>query len=73
MNKIADEYDAGMGTTPGMWEMLSDVLAEYEEKLPYSLNLAIYALRDGQAKVTPNVKGNLRGKAEAERSEAVNA
>ena len=51
MNKISEEYDAGMGTTIGMWELLSDVLAEYKEKLPDSLNEAIYALRDGKAKV----------------------
>jgi hypothetical protein len=47
------EYEAGMGTTPGMWEMLSDLLCEYEEKLPESLNNAIYALRDGEAVVVP--------------------
>lgn len=45
------DYDAGMGTTPGMWEMLSELLAEQEEKLPESLNSAIYALRDGRARV----------------------
>lgn len=45
------EYDAGMGTTPGMWEMLSDILAENSEKLPDSLNTAIYALREGKARV----------------------
>lgn len=44
-----NEYDAGLGTTPGMWDMLSDQLAEHEEKLPESLNAAIYALRDGKA------------------------
>ncbi len=48
---IKDEYDAGMGTTPGMWDMLSEILAEYDEKLPESLNKAIVALRDCQAKV----------------------
>ena len=48
-----EEYDSGMGTTRGMWEMLSDVLAENEEKLPDSLNEAIYALRDGDAVVAP--------------------
>lgn len=64
MEQKMNEYDAGLGTTPGMWEMLSDALAEYEEKLPESLNAAIYALRDGKAFValkdeTPNEK--LRG------------
>jgi hypothetical protein len=44
-------YDTGMGTTPDMWEILSDVLAEDNEKLPISLNNAIYALRDGKAMV----------------------
>jgi hypothetical protein len=43
------EYDAGLGTTPGMWGMLSDLLVDYEKKLPGSLNNAIYALRDGEA------------------------
>ena len=37
--------------TQGMWEMLSDILAEYDEKLPQSLNDTIYALRDGRAEV----------------------
>lgn len=48
-----NEYLAGMGTTPGMWKMLSDILAENQEKLPDSLNHAIYALRDGAAMVAP--------------------
>lgn len=54
MEQKDEQYNAGMGTTPGMWEMLSDLLVEYEEKLPESLNNAIYALRDGKAKVTAN-------------------
>ena len=45
------EYNAGLGTTPGMWELLSDELAEFGVKLPESLNAAIYALRDGSASV----------------------
>lgn len=45
------DYMAGMGTTPGMWEMASDCLNG--EKLPDSLNAAIYALRDGDAVVIP--------------------
>jgi hypothetical protein len=46
---ILSEYNAGLGTTPGMWEMLSDILAEHEEKLPEALNTAIYRLRDKRA------------------------
>ena len=46
---MAGEYDAGMGTTPGMWEILSDLLSG--EKLPVSLNEALYALMDGRAQV----------------------
>jgi hypothetical protein len=49
---MTNEYDAGMGTTRGMWELLSEILSEHEEKLPESLNKALYALRDGVAKVT---------------------
>lgn len=54
-----EKDDAGLNTTSGMWEMLSDVLVEHEEKLPEPLNNAIYALRDGKAFValkdnTPN-------------------
>ena len=45
------DYDAGMGTTPGMWEILSELIDG--EKLPESLNEAIYALRDGRARVCP--------------------
>jgi len=44
-----NEYNSGMGTTPGMWEMLSECLDG--EKLPESLNTALYALRDGTAMV----------------------
>jgi hypothetical protein len=53
-----DEYYAGLGTTPGMWELLSDLLAEYEEKLPNSLNEAIYALRHGTAVVVERAVEN---------------
>lgn len=42
-------YDTGLGTSPGMWQMLSELVAG--EKLPESLNNAIYALRDDRAKV----------------------
>lgn len=48
---MMDDYDTGLGTTPGMWDMLSELLEEYEAHLPDSLNNAIYALRDGSAKV----------------------
>jgi len=44
-------YMTGMGTSPGMWELLSDILEG--EKLPESLNSAIYALKDGSAVVIP--------------------
>ncbi len=42
-------YDTGLGTSPGMWEMLSEMLDG--EKLPESMNAAIYALRSGKARV----------------------
>lgn len=45
----AQAYDAGLGTSPGMWQMLSELVAG--EKLPESLNRAIYALCEGRAKV----------------------
>jgi len=44
-------FDSGLGTTQGMWEMLSEILDESRERLPESLNEAIYALRDGAAVV----------------------
>ena len=44
------EYDTGLGTSPGMWQMLSDLIAD--EKLPEPLNNAIYALCEGRAKVS---------------------
>ena len=48
-NSLNDEYDSGMGTTPLEWELLSELLEG--EKLPDSLNKALYALRDRRAKV----------------------
>lgn len=48
---IHSEHDTGLNTTKGMWEMLSDILSDNEEKLPNSLNEAIYKLRDGTAKI----------------------
>ena len=42
-----DDYDTGMGTSGMMWQFLSDLLEG--EKLPVSLNKAIYALRDNKA------------------------
>jgi hypothetical protein len=57
-NKIAPEYDAGMGTTKLMWEYLNERLAETKEKLPYSLNQAIYALCEGRAKLVPNAEAS---------------
>lgn len=41
--------DAGLGTTLGMWEMLSELLEG--EKLPESLSRAIHKLCEGEAKV----------------------
>lgn len=43
------QYVTGMGTTPGMWEMVSEAL--HGEKLPESLNAAISALAEGRATV----------------------
>lgn len=42
-------YDTGLGTSPGMWQMLSELVAG--EKLPEPLNNAIYALCAGEARV----------------------
>lgn len=41
------EFDTGMGTEPGMWEMVSEALDG--EALPEPVNAAIYALRNGKA------------------------
>lgn len=38
-----------MGTTPSMWQMLSELVDG--EKLPESLNKALYALCDGTATI----------------------
>ena len=46
---MSSDYDAGMGTTTGMWEMVSEAL--HGEKLPESLNAAIQALAEGRATV----------------------
>ena len=35
---IHSDHDTGLNTTKGMWEMLSDILGNNEEKLPNSLN-----------------------------------
>lgn len=48
-----NEFRTGYKTTPGMWQFLSEILAEAGEKLPESLNQAIYALCDDQAMVVP--------------------
>lgn len=48
---IHSDHDTGLNTTKGMWEMLSDILGDNEEKLPNSLNEAIYKLCDGTAKI----------------------
>ena len=52
------EYDSGFGTSPDMWRLLSDLLDG--EKLPESLNEAIYKLCDGVAYVA--IKSNLERK-----------
>ncbi len=44
-----NRYDTGLGTTPGMWQLLSDILSDDETKLPQSLNAAIYALCNAEA------------------------
>ena len=48
------KYDTGMGTTPGMWEMVSEVLDG--EKLPASVSEAIKALANGRATVVIKAK-----------------
>lgn len=48
---IHSDHDTGLNTTKGMWEVLSDILGDNEEKLPKSLNEAIYKLCDGTAKI----------------------
>lgn len=45
------QLSTGMGTTPSMWEMVSEELAEAGAKLPDSVNKAIYALCEGRATV----------------------
>lgn len=45
------EYDTGMGTTPGMWEMVSDLLEGAQ--LPKSASEAVRALAQGRADVVP--------------------
>ena len=52
MGNPTEQYDTGMGTTPGMWQMLSDSLDGV--KLPESINNAIYALSEGRAVVADN-------------------
>jgi hypothetical protein len=49
-----EDYDTGLGTTPGMWEMLSDLLNG--EKLPESLNNAIYKLRSDEAYIVEKAR-----------------
>lgn len=47
-----DYYNAGMGTTPGMWEAVS---AELEDaQIPASASSALRALILGDASVTPS-------------------
>lgn len=44
-----DTSECGMGTMRGMWEIVSQLLDG--EKLPESVNAAIYALCEGTARV----------------------
>ena len=53
---MSSDYDAGMGTTTGMWEMVSEVLDG--EKLPASVSEAIKALAKGRAIVVIKAKEN---------------
>ena len=48
---VNNEFDSGMGATPGMWEMVSDLLNG--EKLPKSVSDSIKALAQGLAVVVP--------------------
>lgn len=45
----ANAHDTGLGTSPGMWQLLSELVDG--EKLPESLNNAVYALCAGEARV----------------------
>ena len=49
---MSSQYNTGMGTTPGMWEMASEALEG--EKLPESVNSALYSLCKGEASVVPD-------------------
>ena len=57
---MSNDYDAGMGTTPGMWEMVSEVLDG--EKLPASVSEAIKALAKGRAIVVIKAKEKVNEK-----------
>ena len=46
-----DEYNAGLGTTPGMWEMVSETLED--EQLPVPITKALHMLLSGEAKLVP--------------------
>ena len=45
------KFSAGLGTTPAMWEMVSEALDG--EKLPLAISAAIYALCDGSVAIVP--------------------
>ena len=51
---MSSDYDARMGTTTGMWEMVSEVLDG--EKLPASVSEAIKALAKGRTIVVIKAK-----------------
>ena len=47
-----DEFETGMGTTCGMWQMVSNLLDG--QLLTESLNEVLHALCEGRAKVIMN-------------------
>jgi hypothetical protein len=49
-----DEFDTGLGTSKFMWELVSELLDG--EKLPDSINEAIYKLREGEAEIVEKKK-----------------
>lgn len=53
---MTDVYNTGFGTTPGMWEFLSELLDG--EQLPKPLSDAITLLQNGQIQLC-NIANNL--------------
>lgn len=58
---MTSEYDSGLGTTPMMWQLLSELIDG--EKLPSSLDAAIVALLEGRAMLVerPPPRADIRG------------